>query len=126
MGKQIGSEIRKMYQAFTSESGRGSRRHNTPEDLLHGGNHGGTSRNEKENVFGVMQTMLRNYRDEGDYAITTFKACVSTPGSCLACKMTAKMAAVGEEQLMMTSMNKNYDRLFKQCDRQFERLGIKR
>ena len=71
-----------------------------------------------------MQTMLRNYRDEGDYAITTFKACVSTPGSCLACKLAAKMTEVGEQ--LMTSMNKNYDRLFEQCDRQFERLGEKR
>ena len=55
--------------------------------------------------FGVMQTMLRNYRDEGDYAITTFKACATTPGACLTCKLAAKIAEVLGEQLL-TSMNK--------------------
>ena len=71
----------------------------------------------------MMQTMLRNYRDEGDYAITTFKACATTPGACLTCKLAAKIAEVLGEQLL-TSMNKNYDRLIEQCDRQLERLGI--
>ena len=71
----------------------------------------------------MMQTMLRNNRDEGDYAITTFKARAPTPGACLTCKLAAKIVEVLGEQLL-TSMNKNYDRLIERCDRQLERLGI--